>query len=136
MPPLSFEKRQELVNRINGGQRISGPTGIAAEMGIAVKTIYRLKAKFTQADGSFEVQAAAVAKKQAFTRETLVEISQWLQAEPKLTLKELRERLVEQENPTCGCAACREGTLGAMSTHQPPLWGLHGKHRGAYRARA
>ena len=76
MPPLSFEKRQELVNRINGGQRISGPTGIAAEMGIAVKTIYRLKAKFTQADGSFEVQAAAVAKKQAFTRETLVEISQ------------------------------------------------------------
>ena len=96
MPPLSFEKRQELVNRINGGQRISGPNGIAAEMGIAVKTIYRLKAKFTQADGSFEVQAAAVAKKQAFTRETLVEISQWLQAEPKLTLKELRERLVEQ----------------------------------------
>ena len=77
MPPLSFEKRQELVNRINGGQRISGPTGIAAEMGIAVKTIYRLKAKFTQADGSFEVQAAAVAKKQAFTRETLVEISQY-----------------------------------------------------------
>ena len=96
MPPLTFEQRQELVNRINGGQRIGGPTGIAAEMRIAVKTIYRLKEKFTQPDGSFEAQAADIARKQAFTRETLVEISQWLQAEPKLTLKELRERLVEQ----------------------------------------
>ena len=71
MPPLTFEQRQELVNRINGGQRIGGPTGIAAEMKIAVKTIYRLKEKFTQPDGSFEAQAAVVARKQAFTRETL-----------------------------------------------------------------
>ena len=64
MPPLTFEQRQELVNRINGGQRIGGPTGIAAEMKISVKTIYRLRAKFTLADGSFEAQAAAVARTQ------------------------------------------------------------------------
>ena len=97
MPPLSLERRQELVNRINGGQIISGPNGISAEMGISVKTIYRLKSKFTQPDGSYEAQPAAIAMKQALTRDTLVELSQWLQAEPKLTLKELREKLVEEK---------------------------------------
>ena len=30
----------------------------------------------------------------------------------------------------------RSGTLGAVSTHRPLLWGLHGKRWGAYRARA
>ena len=75
MPPLSLERRQELVNRIAGGQRISGPNGIAAEMGISVKTVYRLKARFQQDDGSYEAAPAAIGKKKAFTRETLVEIS-------------------------------------------------------------
>ena len=96
MPPLILERRQELINRISSGQQISGPNGIAAEMGVAIKTVYRLKKRFEQDDGSYIVEPADVAKKQALTREALVSLSQWLQEAPKLTLKEMRLKLVTE----------------------------------------
>ena len=75
MPPLSLERRQELIHRISGGQRISGPNGISAEMDIAIKTVYQLKHIFEQDDGSYIVTPAAVAKKHGLTREALVNLS-------------------------------------------------------------
>jgi len=96
MPPLILERRQELINRISGGQRISGPTGIAAEMDVSIKTVYRLKKRFEQDDGSYIVEPAVVARKRGLTREALVNLSQWLQDAPKLTLKEMRLKLVTE----------------------------------------
>lgn len=59
--------------------------------------MYRLRRQFRQADGSFQAVAASVANKQALSREQLVEISQWLQDEPKLTLTELRQKTVDED---------------------------------------
>jgi transposase len=96
MPPLSLEKRQAIIDRVTGGQKISGPEGIATTMGVSVKTIYKLLRQFKQEDGSYLVQPARVALKTAFTREHLIELSQWLQASPKMTLHELRQKLVSE----------------------------------------
>ncbi len=84
MAPVSLENRKEISNRLMGGQP---PKLIAADMKVALKTVYRLKARFEQEDGTFEAVEADVADKRAFKREELIEINQWLIAEPKLTLK-------------------------------------------------
>lgn len=94
MPTMILERRQELINRISGGQQISGPNGIAAEMKVSIKTVYRLKKRFEQNDGSYSVEPAAVARKRGLTREALVNLSQWLDYAPKITLKEMRLKLV------------------------------------------
>lgn len=91
--PTSFDQRQDIAVRLTGGQTAKS---IATTLGIGVKTVYRLSKQFKQPDGSFEAVAASKATKQAFNREQLVEISQWLTAEPKLTLKELREKAVTE----------------------------------------
>jgi transposase len=96
MPPLSLVKRQEIVNRVTGGQRVSGPAGIAKEMGVSVKTIYKLLRQFRLEDGSYLVTPARIARKQSLTREHLVFLSETLQASPKLTLAELRAKLVSE----------------------------------------
>jgi transposase len=96
MPPLSMERRTELVNRVTGGQPISGAEGIAKTMKISTRTIYRLLKQFKQPDGSYEAVPATVARKVSFSRENLIAISQWLQNEPKITLQEIRERLVSE----------------------------------------
>jgi transposase len=71
MPRLTGEQRTELANRLNGGQPLAH---IAAEMGISVKTVYRLKTRFQQEDGIFEALAPDKAPKRAFNREELVQI--------------------------------------------------------------
>jgi transposase len=96
MPPLSLEKRQEIVNRVTGGQRIGGPVGIAKELGVSIKTIYKLLRQFRQEDGSYLVMPARIALKQSLAREHLVFLSETLQASPKLTLAELRQALVSE----------------------------------------
>jgi transposase len=96
MPPLSLVKRQEIVNRVSGGQRISGPAGIAKQMGVSIKTIYKLLRSFKQQDGSYIVTPARIARKQSLTREHLVFLSETLQASPKMTLAELRQQLVNE----------------------------------------
>ena len=48
---LSLEQRSELANRLNGGQP---PAGIATDMNISVKTVYRLKHQFEHEEGNFE----------------------------------------------------------------------------------
>ena len=93
MPSIPFDQRQDVAVRLTGGQTT---TSIATTLGIGVKTVYRLRKQFKLPDGSFEAFAASKATKQAFNREQLVEISQWLTAEPKLTLKELREKAVTE----------------------------------------
>ena len=93
MVALSFDLRTEVQDRLNGGQNVAG---IAAEMKIAKKTVYRLKQRFQLADGSFQAVAASRSTKQALSRANLVEISQWLLAEPKLTISELRRKLVSE----------------------------------------
>ena len=93
MPSISFDQRQDIAVRLAGGQT---PKSIATTLGIGVKTVYRLSKQFKQPDGSFQAVAASKATKQAFTREQLVDISQWLTAEPKLTLNELREKVVTE----------------------------------------
>jgi transposase len=94
MPPVSFQRRHVIAVRLSGGQT---PKAIANTLGLSVKTIYRLRRQFRQPDGTFLAVAASVATKQAFTREQLVEMSQWLEEEPKLTLNlELREKAVTE----------------------------------------
>ena len=93
MPSTSFDQRQDIAVRLTGGQTAKS---IASTLGLSVKTVYRLRKQFKQPDGSLEAVAASNAPKQAFNREQLVEISQWLTAEPKLTLKELREKAVTE----------------------------------------
>jgi transposase len=93
MPPITFDVREDIANRLASGQR---PAGIAAELSIAVKTVYRLKKKFQQEDGTFEAIPASIAAKRSFNRDTLVQISEWLVAEPKLTLSEMRRKLVSE----------------------------------------
>ena len=94
MPPISFIRRQDIAVRLNGGQT---PSSIANTLGLGVKTVYRLRRQFRQANGSFQAVAASVATKQAFSREQLVEISQWLLQAPKLTLAEIRQKTVDEE---------------------------------------
>ena len=69
---------------------------IAAVLGIGNKTVYRLRRQFRQANGAFTAAAASVATRQAFTREHLVDISQWLLKAPKLTLAEIRQKTVDE----------------------------------------
>jgi hypothetical protein len=56
-----------------------------------------LKAQFTEEDGTYEAVPAQLAVKQAFTRDQLILVSGWLTDEPKLTLKEIRAKLVEED---------------------------------------
>ena len=93
MPALSIDQRQMVTDRLMGGQSVKG---ISEDMGVALKTIYRLKKLFQRDDGSFEAVAARTTPKRAFDRDTLIQISMWLVESPKLTLKELRERLVSE----------------------------------------
>ena len=93
MPPVTFSVREDIANRLMGGQK---PKGISKDLGISLKTIYRLKAKFQQIDGSYEAVPAEIASTRAFSRETLVQISEWLVAEPKITLKEITLKLVTE----------------------------------------
>ena len=94
MPALSLEKREEVANRLNGGQAVKD---IASDMSLTLKTIYRLKRVFEQIDGTFIAVAGRGTPRRAFSREDLVTISQWMVNAPKLTLKEIRERLVTDE---------------------------------------
>ena len=93
MPPITFDVREDVANRLMGGQT---PKGISKDLGISLKTIYRLKGKFQQEDGTYLALPAEVASTRAFSRETLVQISEWLVAEPKLTLREIKEKLVTE----------------------------------------
>ena len=94
MPALSLEKREEVANRLNGGQAVKD---IASDMSLTLKTIYRLKRVFEQIDGTFIAVAGHGTPRHAFSREDLVTISQWMINEPKMTLKEIRESLVTEE---------------------------------------
>ena len=85
--------REDIANRLMGGQT---PKGISKDLGISLKTIYRLKGKFQQEDGTYVALPAEVASTRAFTRDTLVQISEWLVAEPKITLKEITLKLVTE----------------------------------------
>ena len=98
MPPLSLDRRTDIATRLSGGQT---PKAIAATLGVSVglKTVYRLKKLFRQADGKYEAVAASIATKEAFSREQLVEISQWLLDVPKLTLAEIRQKTVVTNQP-------------------------------------
>ena len=91
--PTSFDQRQDIAVCLTGDQTAKS---IASTLGLSVKTVYRLRKQFKQPDGSLEAVAASNAPKQAFNREQLVEISQWLTAEPNVTLKELREKAVTE----------------------------------------
>ena len=80
MSPISFAIRQDVATRLNGGQT---PSSIATVLVLGVKTVYRLMRQFRQPDGTFEAVEASRATKQAFSREQLVEISQWLLEAPQ-----------------------------------------------------
>jgi hypothetical protein len=69
MPPITFEIRQEIANRLMGGQTAKG---IGADLNIALKTVYRLKAQFLEEDGTYVAVPGKLAIKQAFTRDQLV----------------------------------------------------------------
>ena len=93
MPPISLAIREDVATRLNGGQ---SAMDIAAVLGIGNKTVYRLRRQFRQANGAFTAAAASVATRQAFTREHLVDISQWLLEAPKLTSAEIRQKTVDE----------------------------------------
>ena len=94
MPPLSMARRTEVANRLNGGEP---PASIARAMNIGKKTVYRYKRLFVQPDGTHVPVAPQFAAKVRLERGALLKISGWLQENPKLTLKEIREKLVEGE---------------------------------------
>ena len=85
--------RTQIANQLNTGRMVAA---IATDLGLSQQSVYRLKKKFQQGDGTFVAAPASVATKQAFSRAQLVEISQWLEAEPKLTLAELRQKAVAE----------------------------------------
>ena len=93
MSPISYVQRQDIATRLNGGQT---PSSIASVLVLGVKTVYRLMRQFRQEDGTFEAVEASRATKHAFSREQLVEISQWLLEAPKLTLAEIRQKSVHE----------------------------------------
>ena len=66
MPPISFDIRQDVATRLTAGQT---PKAIAETLQISLKSVYRLKRAFRQADGSYVAVAASIATKQAFTRD-------------------------------------------------------------------
>ena len=66
MPPVPLPMREEIANRLMGGQT---PKGISKDLGISLKTIYRLKGKFQQEDGTYLALPAEVASTRAFSRE-------------------------------------------------------------------
>lgn len=75
MPALNLETRQDIATRLQAGQK---PQAVAEAVGVSLKTVYRLRRKFRQPDGTLQAVAAQMATKQAFTRDQLVEIAQWL----------------------------------------------------------
>jgi len=93
MPAISMSVRTQIANQLNTGRMVAA---IATDLGLSQQSVYRLKKKFQQGDGTFVAAPASVATKQAFSRAQLVEISQWLEAEPKLTLAELRQKAVAE----------------------------------------
>jgi transposase len=94
MPAISFDVRQDVATRLTAGQT---PKSISETLTISLKTVYRLKRAFRQPDGTYLAAAASVSTKQAFDRDQLVQISEWLLDEPKLTLAELRQKAVTEE---------------------------------------
>ena len=94
MPPLTMARRTEVANRLNGGE---SPASIANAMNIGGETVYRYKRLLVQPDGTHIPVAPQVATKVRLEREALLKISGWLQETPKLTLKEIREKLVEED---------------------------------------
>ena len=123
MAPLTLQKRQEIVNRISGGQKISGPSGIAKQMNISVKTIYKLLRQFKQEDGSYLVMSARIARRQSLTRTHLVYLSETLQASPKLTLAELRAKLVSEGHFTTLANVPDSSTLWRWLKSMGFTWG-------------
>ncbi len=79
---------------MNGGEP---PASIARAMNIGKKTVYRYKRLFVQPDGTHVPVAPQFAEKVRLERGALLKISGWLHENPKLTLKEIREKLVEGE---------------------------------------
>jgi transposase len=91
--PLTIEQREDLVNRLIGGQT---PAGIATAMHIGIRTVYRLKKKFLQPDGSYIVTAPKRVPKESITREQLLVISEIVTDNPKIRLHELKSKAIAE----------------------------------------
>ena len=92
--PISQEMREHVATRLNAGQP---PKEISSALGLALKSVYRMRKQFTQ-PGQEEYVAAPLMRteKDSITREALVEMSRILSKSPKMTLAELRDECVSQ----------------------------------------
>ena len=90
--PISQEIREQVAIRLNAGQQ---PKDIAAALGIALKSIYRMRKQFSHEEG-YVATPLRRTEKASITREALVEMSRILSKSPKMTLAELRDECVSQ----------------------------------------
>ena len=89
---ISFPIREQIANRLNGGQ---GVKGVAAEMNISLITMYRLAAQFRREDGMYDAVPAQVSHKEKISREQLLAMTQIVEGTPKITLQELAKQAVQ-----------------------------------------
>jgi transposase len=89
-----MDQRTELQNRLLGGQK---PKGIAKDMGVSERTIWRLKKAFGQDDGTYHAVAAQKATRQKTDRQMMLDLSEIVKDAPKITLEELRSKAIEDE---------------------------------------
>ena len=90
--PLSLEQREELQNRFTANQPVKG---ITETMGIHPRTVYRLRREFKQADGSYVAADLQRVPKQSINRQQLLDLSDLVRNNPKISLRELRQQSIE-----------------------------------------
>jgi len=91
---ISQDVREQVALRLNAG---STPKMIGESLGCGVKSVYRMKKQFTFHEGNYIATPLRRTMRASITRAALVEMSQILTENPKLTLKELRDRCIEHE---------------------------------------
>ena len=86
---LTPAQRTELQNRFMTNQSAKS---IAKTMAIHPRTVYRLKRKWVQPDGSYIATALKRLPRQTIDRQQLLDLSEIVRENPKISLRELRER--------------------------------------------
>ena len=91
--PHSQEVRQNIATRLSAGQP---PRLVAESLKLGLKTIYRLNKSFIKNADTYVVPPAQKMHKEKIDSQKLIELSEIMASDGNITLKELRQKAVEQ----------------------------------------
>jgi transposase len=104
------ELREDIANRLNGGQ---GPKGIAESLNLSLRTVYRIKKSFVSDEGMFIAVPVKTKPRDKIDRDKLIQLVEMMENNPKTTLKELIGRAVEK-----GVFTSKESAPHISSVHR------------------